>query len=86
MRESVTFGGIVLFLAILFGLALLTGCGNDADFSTRDKGSAEAIINMPDNFPSVAVKCFRGNGVYTSGQGSGEVAAPFVVSNDRVCR
>lgn len=72
----------VVALLSLCGLCLLSaGCGTDANVDTRDKGDAQAIINMPDRFPNVAVKCYRGNGIYTSN----DTSSPFVVQRDQVC-
>lgn len=77
---------ILAALATTGALTGLVACGaNDASVSTRDKGSAQAIINMPDRFPNVAVKCYRGNGVYAANNGSDVPGGIYVVVRDPAC-
>jgi hypothetical protein len=74
----------IISIAVLVGIGL-AGCGADADPGTRDTGSAKARINMPDNFPTVAHKCYGPNGVYasnTSEKGNGSI---YVVTDDPQC-
>lgn len=53
----------------------------DAPVGTRDDSPAR-IINMPDQFANVAVKCDRGNGLYVSTR----EAPPVVIVNDPNCK
>jgi hypothetical protein len=89
-----TFAAVAL-LAVLVGLA---GCGmtgtgendrhgtGDAPVADRDD-SAASIINMPDAFPNVAVKCWRGNGIYaTRATESKPVPELAVVPADPACK
>lgn len=39
------------------------------------------VINMPDQFANVAIKCYGGNGVYETTR----EAAPVVVADDPMC-
>lgn len=76
----------ITFYAIAVAVSIgLSACGADADPGTRDTGSAKARINMPDNFPTVAHKCYGPNGVYasnTSEKGNGSI---YVVTDDPQC-
>ena len=79
------------FLAALVLCAVLGGsiaaCGTDASFEKRDNGSAKAIVNMPDHFNNVAVKCYQGNGIYvTNNNGNGGTGSTLaVVAKDPLC-
>lgn len=79
-------------VALMFAVPVLVfaaGCTDkDADQGERDKGSALAVVNMPDHWNNVAVKCFRGNGLYVtnnSGDG-GNGTSLAVVPSDPVCK
>lgn len=75
---------IVLASAGLMAGAV-SACGNNATVDARDKGSAKLIINMPDGFPNVALKCLGTNGVYTSNNTGAGSGSPAVVLNDPQC-
>jgi hypothetical protein len=72
---------------LLIGLLALplAACGNDADPGTRDTGAAKARINMPDNFPTVAHKCYGTNGVYVTNSAEASPGGLYVVQNDPEC-
>lgn len=42
------------------------------------------IINMPDGFPNVAVKCDQGTGIYVTSHGKSDVP-PVIIPNDPRC-
>lgn len=65
---------------------ILTACGsNDAKVESRDKTGA-ALLNMPDGFPTVAMKCDgRGHRIYVPNKGSGDVGGIAVI-DDASCR
>jgi hypothetical protein len=81
--------GIRWLLPVLASTGILMGlvaCGaNDADVGARDKGSAKALINMPDLFSTVAVKCYEGNGIYVTSTESENSSSLYVVKDDPVC-
>lgn len=70
----------ICLLAIPFA-----ACGNDAGGGERDTGSAKARINMPDNFPTVAVKCYGQNGIYVTNTGESSPGGLAVVVKDPQC-
>lgn len=72
---------LCLMVVLIFAFA---GCGNDAEVSGRDTGSAEKI-NMPDGFDTVATKCSHGNRVYVNQTGSGNAGGIAVVPHDPTC-
>jgi hypothetical protein len=72
-------------LACIGSLGLVACGANDAGVSTRDKGSAKALINMPDLFSTVAVKCYEGNGVYVTSTDGENSSSLYVVKDDPVC-
>jgi hypothetical protein len=78
---------ILILPCLLFAFITTTAaaCGNDASVDTRDKGSAKAIINMPNHFPSIAIKCRGKKGVYTTNNTAHGSGSPFVVLNDPEC-
>lgn len=60
-------------------------CTNDAPVKTRDRTGA-ALMNMPDEFPTVAMKCDgSGHIVYEGDDGSGDRGAMAVISDTRSC-
>lgn len=67
----------------------VSGCGADTDAGqgTRDTGDAKAIINMPDKFNNVALKCRGTTGVYvTNNNGDGGTGSDVaVLANDPEC-
>jgi hypothetical protein len=71
------------FIAI--ACPVLAACGNDAAVGTRDKGNAKLILNMPDGFPNVALKCLGTTGVYVSNNTSVGTGSPAIVLNDSQC-
>lgn len=78
---------ILIVPAILLGL-FAAGCGaTDAGTGQRDYGSAKAIINMPNHFNNVALKCRGTNGVYvTNNSGDGGTGSAIAVTlNDPEC-
>lgn len=74
-------------LAALAAAASLAaaGCGNDAETDRRDTGSAKAVINMPDKFPSVAHKCYGKTGVYVTNNTTNGAGSVAVVTRDENC-
>lgn len=75
-------------IPVLVATLGLTACGGrDAGKGTRDTGDALGIVNMPNHFNNVAVKCFRGNGLYvTNNSGDGGTGSSLaVVIKDPVC-
>jgi hypothetical protein len=74
-------------LALVPVLALSACSTQDADKGTRDTGSALGIVNMPNHFNNVAVKCYQGNGLYvTNNNGDGGSGSSLaVVPKDPVC-
>lgn len=77
----------ITIAALLVGAIGFSACGaNDIPDAPRDKGSAKAMINMPDGFPSVALKCRGTTGVYVSNKyESGAGADVAVLPNDPEC-
>lgn len=80
---------LLVIPALLVGLvAAGCGTGNDVSKGSRDTGSAKAIVNMPNHFNNVAVKCYQGTGIYvtnnTGDAGTGTSLA--VVTNDPICK
>ena len=77
----------IAVIALLLGAIGLSACGdNDIPDAPRDGGSAKAMINMPDGFPTVALKCRGTSGVYVTQNydGSGG-AAVAVLPKDPEC-
>jgi len=70
-------------------VAALAGCSDfnndrgkgDAPVGDRDDAPA-VVVNFPDGFMNVAVKCHGPNGIYTHTR----AAAPVVVPNDPTCQ
>jgi predicted nucleic acid-binding Zn ribbon protein len=73
--------------ATLGGTIAACGVTTDADKGVRDTGSALGIVNMPNHFNNVAVKCFKGNGIYvTNNDGTGGNGSSLaVVTKDPLC-
>ena len=76
---------IAIVTAIIFVGFILAGCGNDADPGQRDTGAAKARINMPDNFPTVAHKCYGSTGVYVTNSAEASPGGLAVLPNDIKC-
>lgn len=76
---------LVCILAIVMTVALIAGCGNDADKGSRDTGSAKMTINMPDGFPNVSLKCVGKSGLYVTNNTTNGSGSPAVVLNDPQC-
>lgn len=77
-----------LLIPFVAAALALTACGGtDAGKGQRDTGSALGIVNMPNHFNNVAVKCYRGNGLYvTNNSGNGGTGTSLaVVVKDPVC-
>lgn len=79
-----------LVFVLIVVLALATGCSEYED--DRGKGDAPVqnrkgddkaavVINFPDGFANIAVKCHKGNGLYVTTR----EAAPIVVKDDPIC-
>lgn len=73
-------------LVLALGLAACSGYNEergrgDAPVGSRDDSRAD-IVNMPDQFANVAIKCHGPNGIYTTTR----QAAPVIVPNDPLCR
>ena len=70
-------------------IAILVSCGADEDKGTRDApidtrlqdNSAPYVVNMPDSFMNIAIKCIGPNGIYAHTR----PAAPVVVPDDPLC-
>lgn len=81
---GVTVAGILLWATIIGAAA----CGQydnkrgrgDAPVGSADDTPAQ-VVNFPDLFANVAVKCHKGNGIYVTTRD----AAPVVVPNDPAC-
>lgn len=71
-------------LIVCMGL-FAVACGEDASVDSRDHGSAKAIINMPDHFANVALKCRGTKGVYVSNNTSAGAGSVFVLLDDPEC-
>lgn len=77
--------------AVLVALIIvLAGCGSYQD--ARGKGDAPianrtgddkaaVVINFPDGFANVALKCYRGNGIYSTTR----EATVVIVRDDPLC-
>ena len=76
---------IITTVVALATIVLAAGCGNDADPGQRDTGAAKARINMPDNFPTVAHKCYGKNGVYVTNSAEASPGGLAVIVNDTQC-
>jgi hypothetical protein len=78
----------LIIAGIALALTVTAGCSDhndkrgrgDAPVGTRDDSPAR-IINMPDQFANLAVKCDRGNGIYVTTRD----AAPTIIPNDPNC-
>lgn len=66
---------------MIHAVVLAVGIG-DAPVGDRDDTPA-AVVNMPDRFANVAMKCMGPNGVYVSTR---EAAPVVVVASDPLCR
>jgi len=79
----------ISIIALIAGAIGISACGDDTDAGkgVRDTGDAKAIINMPNHFNNVAVKCYQGNGIYvTNNNGDGGSGSSLaVVIKDPVC-
>jgi hypothetical protein len=72
---------ILWIAALALLVAVIAGCGNDAPVQSRDKSGAQ-LLNMPDQFNTVATKCDgHGHRLYES---SGSDAGMAVI-NDPSC-
>lgn len=77
------------FLAPAILVAVLAGCSGwndtygkgDAPVGPRDDSAAD-VVNFPDQYQNVAVKCYGPNGIYTTTR----EAAPVVVKDDANCQ
>lgn len=80
---------ILALIAVFFVVGILAaGCGGtDASVSSRDHGAAKAIINMPNHFNNVSVKCYGTTGIYvTNNNGNGGTGSALaVLANDPAC-
>jgi hypothetical protein len=84
-RKPATFMSVGLLAAI--PLANFNCGQNDADIGGRNTGPAE-VVNMPNHFSSIAVKCDGPNRVYESDHGNDNDGRPgglAVVPNDPRC-
>ncbi len=79
--RTLIFTGIAIVVVVL--VMAVAGCGKDADVNLRDKGDAKALINMPDHFDTIALKCYHGKGIYLASTGG---SSPTVILNDPDCR
>lgn len=83
---------LIIYPLVVLGIFLpLTAesCGqNDAGKGERDNGSAKAIINMPDHFNNVALKCRGTTGVYvTNNSGDGGTGSSLaLLADDPECK
>lgn len=81
---------LIATICIIGLIVLLAGCGEDTDAGrgTRDTGDAKAIINMPNHFNNVALKCRGTTGVYvTNNNGDGGTGSDVaVLANDPECK
>lgn len=79
-------------VAALAALSILTLAGCSEYNDQRGKGDAPVqnragddapavVINMPDGFSNIAVKCLNGNGLYVTTR----EAAPVIVKDDSNC-
>lgn len=79
----VVLGSFLIICVMLLG-TLVAGCGNNSSVGTRDKGSAD-ILNFPDHFRNVAMKCDgHGHRVYSTDYNGG--GAAVAVINDPSCK
>ena len=86
-RRTKVIIGIIIALAIGIGAS---SCGewNDergkGDAPVQDKAGddrAAVVINMPDGFANVAIKCYAGNGLYVTTRD----APPIIIADDPNC-
>lgn len=82
-------------LALVCGIVavgLVTGAGSCEDDYNEQRGLGDApvgkandspayIVNMPNGYMNVAIRCVGGNGIY----GHTREAAPTVIPNDPLC-
>jgi hypothetical protein len=84
-------------LALLGGGLLAAGCGLNLS-PAKDDGAGDApiqeglndpwiVLNAPDGYANVAVRCYKGNGVYVTRQGGPETGQRQVevIPGDPIC-
>lgn len=81
MKKLIATGLIAITLAGCGSYNDKRGLGDAPVMNRKGDDKAAVVINFPDTFANIAIKCYKGNGLYVTTRN----AAPLVVKDDPLC-